>query len=528
MTHALNGCGRRGRGAAPGRGALALALAAAPLALGLAVPAMARADTLAEALAAAYRNNPTLQSQRAQLAALNEEYVQARAGLRPQVTLQASAAAENVQQISIFGGRQTVRDDPDSISLNLVQPLYTGGRLTSTIRAAEADILAGREELRSSEATILLTVVEDYENVRLDQQIVDIRAAELVTLQGQLDDAAARLKAGEVTRTDVLQSKAQLQSAQAQQQLAIGQLEVAKSAYAAVVGGPPGKLEEPPVLPGLPSNLDEAFDAAEADNADLQRARFSERASRARIAEARAAGAPNVSLQGSYGYNGLVSPFDPGQHLHDFRIGLALSQPITTGGVNSSNVRRSVELNSSDRSSVELARRTALQAAAQSWNGYVSLRQSAATDRADVITSSGYFADTTTEYRIGQRSTLDVLIAEQTFRAAELAVVQADHDAYIGAAELLQAMGRLNASALFETLPPDEVRKAFARVRNANALPWDNVIAALDNIGGARAGPGLDTPQTSLGKAGPPQLKTGPAIPADAPLETAPNSRIAQ
>ncbi|HEX5776021.1 MAG TPA: type I secretion protein TolC, partial [Caulobacteraceae bacterium] len=73
------------------------ALFAAVFSVGLLAAAGARGETLADAIALAYQTNPTLQEQRASQRALDENYVQARTGLRPNVDASLQATEREVR-----------------------------------------------------------------------------------------------------------------------------------------------------------------------------------------------------------------------------------------------------------------------------------------------------------------------------------------------------------------------------------------------------------------------------------------------
>ena len=204
-----------------------------------------------------------------------------------------------------------------------------------------------------------------------------------------------------------------------------------------------------PIEPGGPMRpVDVAFDRAELTNPTLLQARETEQASRWRIANARAQDRPEVSLNASYGYTGPFEPFARSAFDHAFTAEAVLTQPLFTGGVNASNIRKAVDQNDSDRTQVEAIRRTVVQQVSQAWEQMLSLRQSLASYEAEKITARGYFGDTVKEYRVGQRSTLDVLTAEQTLRAAEISALQARHDAYLGETALLSATGALTLANL--------------------------------------------------------------------------------
>ena len=177
-----------------------------------------RAETLAEAIAMTYQSNPTLQGQRAQQRALDETYVSARSGLRPTAAVAAATEYERADFGAGGGAGATpsgaffVSPGPGHFDANsggaqltLSQPIYTGGRTDAAVRAAEANILAGRETLRLTETSVLQSVIQAYEDVRRDQAIVVIRRTNLSVLDSQLDETRTKFQVGQVTRTDTAQ-----------------------------------------------------------------------------------------------------------------------------------------------------------------------------------------------------------------------------------------------------------------------------------------------------------------------------------
>ncbi|HWA61260.1 MAG TPA: TolC family protein, partial [Caulobacteraceae bacterium] len=248
----------------------------------------AHAESLADAISLAYQTNPTLQAQRASQRALDEDYVQAVSGYRPTASGQASITHDdNSAPASFFGGGG--QTNSSNATLTLTQPIYTGGRVSSQVSAAQADILAGREALRRVEIGVLLNVIQAYVDVRRDQQRLAISQENVNVLQRQLEESKARFEVGELTRTDVAQTEARLAAAQAQLASAQAQLAISSTNYNAVVGQNPGDLEaEPPLAQILPPTVDQAFDVAEQQNPQLRQADYTEQGSAARVAGAKA------------------------------------------------------------------------------------------------------------------------------------------------------------------------------------------------------------------------------------------------
>lgn len=448
----------------------------------------ASADTLADAIALAYQTNPTLQGQRASQRALDEGVVQARTGLRPQ----AEASAD----VSTFDGQ----DDGDAgrssgAGISVSQPLYTGGRVSSQISAAQADVMTGREGLRSVEASVIQAVVTAYVDVRRDQERLRISQENVAVLQRQLDEARARFEVGEITRTDVAQAEARLAASRAGLASAQAQLAISRASYAAVVGQNPGDLEPEPSLETLlPTAVEQAFDSAEQNNAEILGAEYAERASAARVATARSARRPTVTAQGTLGFDASTTPtssfaptgaggaFDDYQRSVSGRV--SVSVPLFTGGLINSQVRAAQERNSADRQAIEEARRAVLRTVSQAWNSLVGARANLAANEEQVRAARIAFEGVRQEAQVGLRTTLDVLNAEQELRNAELSLVNARRDEYVAAAVLLSAMGKLEARYLTPGVDQYDVTangKVFSH--KLGWTPWEPVIGVIDRLG---------------------------------------------
>jgi outer membrane protein len=461
-------------------------------ALILPLAAPARAETLAEAIALAYRTNPTLGSSRYDLRAADEELVQARAQLRPSAELDVTGTyAHSVE------GRATRRADPfdpetdtsNSATAQLVlsQPIYTGGRATAARASAVATIRSGREVLRGAEGDLLLSVMTAYVDVRRYRAALDVWQASVAELTRITQEVLARRVAGELTRTDVAQAQAQLSIAR-QQVVATDQaLEAARSDYAVLVGRDPGELAEEPPLPNLPARVDDAFQLAERQNPELARAIFTEQASRADIISAKAQGRPTLSLRGTAGLNGEAVPY----HLHDqdqsYAGSVVLTVPLTAGGLVASQVRQAEDRNGSDRFKIEATRREVDRNVSLAWNQMVTAEQ-----EASLQDEQRQFAETQldgmiNEYRVGLRSTFDVLYAQQQLRDAEVALLGSRRDRYVAEASLLRQTGLLEARAILTGVQLHDPAKHLRDIEHKNAVPWEALFAALDKAAAPNA-----------------------------------------
>lgn len=496
----------------PNAAALALVLIAA-------TPLAVRAETVADALARAYQGNPLLQSQRYELRALDEAYVRAHAGVRPSAEVRLTGdysdnrfgdAAQALRLVAdpTVGRRLEVNQGQAAVILE--QPLYSGGQASGAIDAAALRIRGGRAALRIAEGDLLLQVIAAYADIRRDRQSLEVRRSNLQALDRQLDITKARQEAGEVTRTDVAQAQAQREAAEAQIMAAQVQLEASRATYAALVGENPGELEPETPLPLLPATLDEAFDRAEHDNPDLEQARLAERESRLQAELAKTAARPQVTARTTYGTSGEFSPFYSQDQDSAWTATLSVSKPLFAGGAYRASYREALNRNGADLLRVEAARRQVIQNVLAAWNQAAAGRANIKVQTLQVRAAETAFDGMSEEFRVGQRSTLDVLVAEQTLREAQLALLGSRRDAYVAEAALLRQLGLLEMGVLTTGARLYDPSAHLREVRGKGSVPWEGLLVALDRVGRGGADP-LPVLQAGQGRA--------VVAPAAAPVE---------
>jgi len=443
------------------------------------------AETLQDALALAYQSNPVLLGQRYQQQALDETYVQAKSGLAPTASLTAQGQFARGPNSSEFnqGFSNTNYGAP---SLNITQPLYTGGRTTWALRAAEASVAAGREDLRSVESQVLLSAIQGYVDVLRDQQVLQIRQADMTTLDHQVAESSAKYDLGQVTKTDVAQARAQLESARASLAAAQAQLQISRAEYQAAVGQPPGALVDPTDLPGMPKSVDEAFDLAAASNPLLLQSQLKEKASHDQIGAAKSAYHPTVALQGSVGVIGPISPMDTRAYGPNESASLTVTLPLLTAGIAASQVRQAVAQNSSDMETLEATRRQVVQTVSQAWSQLLAGQIGVTAGQAQVQAAETALKGSQAEYGYGLRTTLDVLIADENLRAAQLSLAQSRHDAFLAAAGVLMVCGRLEIRSLIPAEPTYDPKRNFRKVDRLSGSPIESVARAVDGLGAGR------------------------------------------
>jgi len=435
----------------------------------------AQADTLRDALAQAYGTNPTLTGARAGLRATDEDVTIARAKGLPSIN--GTASYNEFVKPSQFNTISPKRSVGGSVSGNL--PIYQGGLVRNSVRAADARVLAGRASLQGTESDVFTATVGAYMDVIRDTAIVDLNAGNVRVLETNLQASKDRFQVGDLTRTDVAQSDARLAVAKSQLQAAQAQLDASRETYMRIVGKFPDKLESPPPLPALPASSDDAVDIAVANNPDLEAARQASRAADYDIGAARAQRMPKLSAfgQGDYsnylhtlGGGGLFSGVLP-QTDKTATVGLQATVPIFQGGEPGARVRQAQARKSQSLEQITETERLIIADARTAFSRYQAslgvIQSSETAVSANELALEGVRA----EQSVGTRNVLDVLNAEQELLNSRVTLTSARHDAYVAGFALIAAMGRAQAANL--GLDGGALYDPIANYKRVHARIWD-------------------------------------------------------
>jgi outer membrane protein len=441
-------------------GLAALLVAGAPIA---GVPAAAQ--TLTEAFAYAYNNNPQLLAQRAALRATDESVPQALANWRPVVNFTGSAGftrgALTTPQTNVIAdipctGPPGATCSPANfasfvsrqLALQVNQPIYRGGRTEAQTRQAINTVQAARAQTLGVETQVLQTVAQSYLDVVRDQTLVEVSRNNEAVLRKQLEATRDRFRVGEVTRTDVAQSESALAQATAQRINAEGQLEVSRSNFTRAVGHQPGRLMMPRERPVLPATRDEAVSLAANDNPNIIAASFNELAARDNVDLVRGQLLPQISIVGDLNRNFAPSFTQRNARQDTASVTARLTMPLYEGGAIYSQTRQAQQTVGQRRSQVDDARRQAVQTATQNWETLQAARAAMVSFGAAVRAAQIALDGTQQEALVGSRTVLDVLIAQQQLFTTQSQLVVAQHDAALQEFNLAAATGRLIAPEL--------------------------------------------------------------------------------
>src|SRR5947209_702509 len=291
----------------------------------------ASAQTLTEAFAYTYNNNPQLLAQRALLRSTDEQVPQALSNWRPTVTFTGNAGFTRAGS-TVAGSRTIFSSFPTrSVDLRVTQPLYRGGRTEAQTRQAINTVQATRAQTLGVETTVFQAVAQAYLDVVRDQTLVEVSRNNEAVLRKQLDATRDRFRVGEVTRTDVAQAESSLAQATAQRITAEGTLESSRASFARAVGHPPGRLIMPRGRPVLPATREEAVSLATSDNPNVIAASFTELAARDNVDLVRGQLLPQVSIVGDLNRSTAPSFTQSGTRLDTATVTARVTMPLYEG-----------------------------------------------------------------------------------------------------------------------------------------------------------------------------------------------------
>lgn len=433
--------------------------AAAVLCLATAGPAAAQ--SLADALIAAYQNSNLLEQNRALLRAADEDVAQAVAALRPVVSFVASASQTWVTDefTTPAVGRTTVDNLSASIGLSAELTLWDGGRSRLALEAAREAVLAAREGLRQVEQQVLLNAVVAFMTVRNAAEVVALRQSNVRLIEEELRAARDRFEVGEITRTDVAIAEARLAAARSNLAAAEGELAVARESYRAATGSYPGTLRAPPPPPATAATLEAAREIALAGHPAIRQAQRQVRVAELTAARAEAGfrGRLSAGARAGLDNNGVSSQ----------ALSLSFTQPLYTGGQTSALYRQALARVDASRAALHQTAVTVARDVGQSWSNLAVARARIEASDRQIAAARTAYEGVREEATLGARTTLDVLNAEQELLDARAARIAAETSQYVAVYTLLAAMGLLTVEHLGLGIPVYDPEAYYNAVRNA-------------------------------------------------------------
>jgi outer membrane protein len=426
------------------------------------------AETLPEALVKAYQTNPALNADRARQRGTDENVPQALAGYRPQIVASLGAGLQAVRDLLPDNTVQGATLRPWTIGVTVTQVLFNGFKTANSVRVAEFQVSSGREALRNTGQGVLLDAVTAYMNVLANQAQVESQRTNVAVLREIQATTKRRLDAGDVTPTDTAQAESRLSRGLADLNAAEVALAISKATYAQVIGEAPSQLIAAATVDRLsPPTLAMATETAGHEHPAVLGAGFDVDVAQTTIKVAESSLLPTIAVQAS-----ASRSKDSDTSLSTFGTDQAsilgqMNLPLYDGGTAASQTRQAKEMSSQSRLVLEQVRNQARTAVVSAWVSNEGTKIALTAAQSEVRAAEVALAGVRRETAGGQRTTIDVLNAQQDLTTARSRLIQAQHDRVIASYTLLSAVGRLDVHTLNLNTPDYLPEVHYHQVRDA-------------------------------------------------------------
>ena len=444
--------------------------------LGLAQPGSAQEDLL-NIYQRALQNDPVIREAEAIYLATLESRPQARSSLLPQLSLNASAttadSTDNTPTTNFQTGLPTLsvissqtERDSTSLSLNLDQIIFDKSRFVA-FRQAGKQVLRADTDYELAKQDLLIRVAETYFDVLAADDTLAAEQAAREAIGRQLEQAQRRFEVGLIAITDVQESQAAYDFSIATEISAQRFLATAREFLREIIGEYIAELASPateiPLLSPEPANVEDWVRASFEQNLALTSSRITAEIALDDIAIQRGSRLPVLRLSGSYSESEadtIRSTFfvDPAFNTvnpstsapEGYNLSLNFSVPIFTGGFNSSRIRQAVYQH---RAALETLERVARQTERQTRDAYLGVISEISRVRAlrqAVQSSETALRATEAGFQVGTRTTVDVLVSQNTLTRARTNFARSRYDYILNVLRLQYATGSLSVENLSE------------------------------------------------------------------------------
>jgi outer membrane protein len=429
---------------------------------------LSMAETLQEALVKAYQGNPQLNAERARQRGTDENVPQALAGYRPQLVASLSSGLQAVRNLLPDNTVQGATLRPWTIGLTVTQILYNGNKTANSVRVAEFQVKSGREALRNVGQGVLLDAVTAYMNVIANHALVEAQRTNVAVLREIQATTKRRLDAGDVTPTDTAQAESRVSRGLADLNAAEVALAISKATYAQVIGEPSSPLAPASTVDGFsPKALAAATEASMHEHPAILGAAFDVDVAQTTIKVAESSLLPTLSVQA-----GASRAVQTDQTLSTTVTDQAsvvgqLNVPIYDGGTAASQTRQAKELTSQSRMVLEQVRNQTRTAVISAWVSNEGTKIALTAAESEVRAATIALQGIRREAAGGQRTTIDVLNAQQDLTNARTRLIASQRDRVIASYTLLSAVGRLDVQVLKLGTPDYMPEVHYHQVRDA-------------------------------------------------------------
>lgn len=435
--------------------------------LSILIVSNASAENLQDILVYSYENNLTLSAERAGQRAADEEVAKAKSGYRPTVVAEGSVGRsyDKLDYTNpLMDDGEKYYQNPMSAQVKFVQPVFSGLSTVNTVQAAKNQVKASRHALINTEQAVLLDTVAVYMDVIRDKAVLDLKENQEKVLNEHLASYKKRFKAGDLTKTDVAQSEARASGATAARIAAQGQLKVSEANFFSVIGEKPVDLQDLKEFPfDLPATMEEALDLALKNNPKILAANYAKESAKYAVKAKKGSLAPSVNVGGAAGRQKENISIDEDDY---WKIQANLTVPLYQSGAEYADIRQAKQTENKYRILWSKTLQDVHAEVVAAWENYTASKAQVESIQSQIKASEMALKGVIREAKVGARTVLDVLDAEQEHLDNQVALVKTHRDEIVSAYALMAAIGQMNPLGLGLPVQAYDPKEYYESVKN--------------------------------------------------------------
>ena len=409
--------------------------------------------TIDQSIQIGLKNSKMIHSSKMKVMAAEAQYDEANTNLFPSLNLSASyTRLSPIPPFSVntpfgkFDLSPSILDNYQ-LKLSLQQPLFTGFKILSSIKAAKYNASSVKQDFTKDEQELILNIKTSYWNLFKAHKIKSVIDENVDLVKAHLDDVQNFFKQGLATRNDVLKVEVQLSEAKLSQIDAKNSVQLAIVNLDNVLGLPLSTDIQVQDSVEMQRNdvkeLDDLISEAMRNRPELKSLDYKVKASEANVTVAKSNWYPQVFLAGNYYYSKPNQRILPTQN--EFKdtwdVSVGLQFDLWNWGANGDKTTQAEAQLEQAKDGLHMFKDGITLEVTQSYYNTVKAQEKVMVSKQSVNQAEENYRVTNDKYKQGLTLNSELLDAEVALRQAKTNYVQSLVDYELAIAKLHRAIG---------------------------------------------------------------------------------------
>ncbi len=433
-----------------------------PIILFMSLSSFVYADTLTEVIQHTLETNPEILMTINNRRATEQTLKQAQSGYWPTVELTGGYGRERSDNVTTRNMGEEVTLTRQEMGLTLSQMLFDGFSIKHKIARQNSLVNSAAYKVQDTSENIALITAEVYLEILRRQELLELSKDNVVIHQKMLEQIRILVEGGAGRLADVQQSRGRLALAKSSLVNAEGYLRNAQINYQRITGELPKELTMPPRAPleaalaTKATNQKTALELALNNHPSLRTAKADLEATRAEREHAKSAFMPHFSFELGVTNNKNLDGIEGDND--DMSAMLKMRYNLYRGGADQARRQETAERIGVSKEEIRRIQRTIKEDVLLSWNSLHTIRARLKHLNMHLKSTKDVLESYKEQFKLGQRSLLDVLDSENEHFNARASLVSAEYTEILSIFKILESTSLL-LKTLNINLPKEALEK---------------------------------------------------------------------